>query len=600
MPRNEPPYTVLIGDDLDARIKLFATVLQEDYRSQLIAKSNWNDLAAEVLNRRDVLDLVILCTDRRGEFEGRSKERVRLIKEHNGFNVPIIAVSQLAPKFSQRDKVYPLVWSASHSPSDVRQALRTFLPAPPEPPEVALKSSDDLLLVQQVCALDNEEGKLETGLKHLANMIRDLKFTELLAPCRKAVVSRLTQGFSGAVVFRVEVEDDKRRAEYVIKIVSGDYNLRNIQREIKHWPDVSDTLVPHRLKAHAPGLIAPRYGRYKDQGLVESGGSFAVCYEFLGGLIGKVRDLESVYLEHDPEPGSSGMDPAHDLIDELIHVLREAWYEIRPSGVIAHRGASLERRSLWISADAASKEERVFPPYQLSAWNKSLILKSLEEHEKFGRRLLGAGEWKRHVDKIVCWLKGTHPLLELLGEPRPVLIARAHGDLNSKNILWWEDMKYPFLIDFALYQPQSHVMQDFARLEVEIKFALMDRENTVEDPALDHSSSRLPVWCLVERDLASLGWADATIPLGGRERFVARAFSLVQMIRKRGRELRNATPRTRVSERTFLLEYGSALLYQTLRAIGYTSLSPFKRLLAVFSAAEWIDSLLSCTEMDAL
>ena len=41
----------------------------------------------------------------------------------------------------------------------------------------------------------------------------------------------------------------------------------------------------------------------------------------------------------------------------------------------------------------------------------------------------------------------------------------------------------------------------------------------------------------------------------------------------------------------FTTEYGAALLYHTLRAIGYDSLSPFKRILAVLAAAELLSSL---------
>src|SRR6185503_14083003 len=91
------------------------------------------------------------------------------------------------------------------------------------------------------------------------------------------------------------------------------------------------------------------------------------------------------------------------------------------------------------------------------------------------------------------------------------LLSPAHGDLNSNNILLWlDESDHPFMIDFPFYQKEGHALQDLARLEVEIKFSLMDRQADSIDrlPALDYSDSQFLLWKEVEDHLLSNDWAN--------------------------------------------------------------------------------------------
>jgi hypothetical protein len=579
------PYVVLIGDTDKARVDMLRSVLQDDFRSDLISTNNAYEfseaLKSESLKKEPRLDLVIFSCAMPGPREGNLNARVTWIRSacaYYGDLLAIIVPGSMLPS-KPRPRVHALDWATDITPSGVKQILSQFLEIPPAPPDVDLYDATDLLLDRQVRGLC-VEGRLVQGKAHLANMIRDLE----IPPCRSVRVGRLSQGYSGALVLRVEIDHGDEVSHYVIKITKTSDQWK-LKREIEHWPIAWKTLDPHKLMPRTPELILPKLGMLKEHGLVGSGNSCAVCYRFLGGPAGRFFDLETVYLGFDPNglvasgPATS-VDPAVKLIGDLLVILRNAWYA----------RVRTKRSPLWLADDAEYGELRVFPPYQLTAWEKAFTLGSLEKLARLGRRLLGEQEWVVSAGKIERWLRGDHPHFDHLGLSLPVTISHVHGDLNANNILIWEDHQRPFLIDFACFQQDGHAMQDFARLEAEIKFALMDREDAVEDLAFDHSSHRLPIWCLMERDLASAHWAKATMPLGGRERFVARALRLIQSIRQEARKTWAQGPGGGPPETNgFLTEYGASLLHHTLRAIGYETLSPFKRLLAVFSAAQWID-----------
>src|SRR6185503_5540512 len=171
------------------------------------------------------------------------------------------------------------------------------------------------------------------------------------------------------------------------------------------------------------------------------------------------------------------------------------------------------------------------------------------------------------------------------------LLSPAHGDLNSNNILLWlDESDHPFMIDFPFYQEAGHALQDLARLEVEIKFALMDRQGHHEPhplPALDHSASQINLWRELEDHFLSEKWQpneDAKKTAWQADGFkenVALCFTLVSLVRRRAWEVQCQRPENAPS---FHDEYFPALLFHTIQAIGFPSLSIFKRLLAVYSA----------------
>jgi hypothetical protein len=174
-------------------------------------------------------------------------------------------------------------------------------------------------------------------------------------------------------------------------------------------------------------------------------------------------------------------------------------------------------------------------------------------------------------------------------------LSPCHGDLNAHNILIWLNRpNHPFLIDFPFYQAEGHAMQDLARLEVEILLAIMDRQDVPgSPPALDHTYSQLASWCELANALVStpnpmppntVPWISAPWRVN-----LDACLELVRIVREKAVQIQAQQPST--NPPTFFDEYLPALLYHTLKAIAYPSLSIFKRLLAVYSASRILEKL---------
>jgi len=164
----------------------------------------------------------------------------------------------------------------------------------------------------------------------------------------------------------------------------------------------------------------------------------------------------------------------------------------------------------------------------------------------------------------------------------------AHGDLNANNVLFFPQFVDPvFLIDFPMYQQCGHALQDYARLETEIKYALMDRQDDSDPvalPGLDFSPQQFPLWCELEDHLCRQWQSEARWIAGGYTNNVTLTLDLIQILRTAAKEVQESALNLPPSV-DFSKEYLIPLLYHTLRAITFPSLSPFKRILAVYSAA---------------
>jgi len=146
-----------------------------------------------------------------------------------------------------------------------------------------------------------------------------------------------------------------------------------------------------------------------------------------------------------------------------------------------------------------------------------------------------------------------------------------------------------FLIDFAMYQKCGHALQDFARLETEIKYALMDcqQDSPVNElPGFDSTPGQFQLWLELENHLLGNIWREPkTWSSTGFRRNLDLTLQLVQSIRTVAGDIQKQNLQSGLPP-SFEDEYLYPLLYHTLQAITYRSLSPFKRLLAVHSSAE--------------
>jgi hypothetical protein len=193
----------------------------------------------------------------------------------------------------------------------------------------------------------------------------------------------------------------------------------------------------------------------------------------------------------------------------------------------------------------------------------------------------------------------THPPPGRLCEEVPVVLTSVHGDLNASNVfLWLREASFPFLIDLPFYQPSGHALQDFARLEVDVKFALMDRQK--ESPAsrlaaYDYSPEQAHLWQELEDYLLDNRTSEADEPDWRSEGYkdnVKLTYRLVKLIRDSAERVQQQPlPDSADKPVAFMDEYLPALLYHTIRAATYPSLSIFKRLFAIYSAGSILQRL---------
>jgi Ternary complex associated domain 9 len=462
---------------------------------------------------------------------------------------------------------------------------------------------------------------LEDGQKHLLRLIRNC------VDCggiRSLEIKQLGQGKSGASVFRITLEHASgTKKEYVLKL-SGGSDLWKLESEVRGHLDAREHTGLPGYKEHVAALRKPIYSveptHPQRQFIVDSGHWYAIHYDFLGGPdFGEFIDLETELTA-----------PPEVLIEKTANSLPKFKLELADrASVLAHRlqilGITLDGLSdLWYGKkglgsrellpiwNVENAEDRTYirlPPYQLTRRVKGWVQDFLDSREAgIGPRLFP--DWNDHRERVLTLVSDLSTPSDLgrlgLAGDIPFTLSPVHGDLNANNVmLWLEQEKYPFLIDLPFYQRLGHALQDFARFETEIKFGLMDRQEEspeTELAAYDHCDSQVPLWIelddrLLERralDEAELGRADADMRdwgATGYQNNVTLCYRSIILTREKACAVQQKHMDGRPGPGPFAAEYLPALLYYTIRSIGYPSLSIFKRLLAVHSSGRIIEHL---------
>ncbi|HLG54199.1 MAG TPA: hypothetical protein VI485_02635 [Vicinamibacterales bacterium] len=601
------PAYVVIGEDDDARFKALKTLIDEEFVVQIERASTFDRMKAILQSLERIYPgsvRLVLISDNLPSSDAVAnamldrylmdlrqqlsmahiacvhEKDIPNVREEIARGVLLIKCPPKGSKGSAKETVLP----------QLRACLQWYRKVP------TISASRDPSLREQLRGLD-ENRHVSASLLVVAQLVGRV-FT--WPDCH---VDKLAPGLSGAKVFRVRRSKsgaDASRREYVIKI-SHISDSWKIKEEASRHALVPSGVPGYRM--HIPALVEPDVPIKDGSHAVSFGSWSAICYEFLGGeKFGAVMDLEAALIGSPARLAALTENTQLELRgtdDEAANGFRVKALEMTLEWLCREwytRPEFVQRKVLrpWSTEDGPDRSYPDYPPYRLSGKVKGYILSFLEGREGvLGNRLFR--EWTADRERMRQFVeRHKWPVgVALLDQPMSMVLAPSHGDLNANNaLLWLEAKEHPFFIDFAMFQRHGHALQDFARLEAEIKFALMDRqENTPESqlPALDLSWTQIRIWRKLEDHLLSPDW-DQHPPWTRETDFDANVrlcLRLIQVLRHKAAQVQQFESAAR--RVAFIDEYRPALLFHTLRAISFSSLSVFKRMLAVYSAARLIE-----------
>lgn len=637
---------VLIGDPEEERFNWFRDLLKEEYGKEAIHCKTFGEIQSALTDPKNAsIRLFFLSDDLpSSELPGAKidpDENFSLLQRSLsaiGLGFVCIVTKELDPAFSQVIKSpyhvhlssFPLTGDDRRQVVTELRTLGRLLPRLTKPSEIEWDRNDRILR-RQIRAL-SDSNDIVDGEKQLVELIRKC------IDCRnveKVIIKQLGQGKSGASVFRLIIRFiNNETKEFVLKLSN---TFWKIESEVKGHLDAmeihKDDYTKHIAVIVKPFLplesVTLKLGANRDEKehhekvqkrrerIATSGQWFAIAYDFLGGSsLGEFIDIETALVGNPAELHNKTktsrflsnfvLDTPDKIIEFRLKILSatldglcDLWYSNKKFG---------DRKNLpvWKFEDAPDKEFIPLPPYQLTRRAKGWVQDFLDSQEaKIGERLFQ--NWNDHIEAVIK-VVDDDDIIEFSNKEIPFTLSPVHGDLNSNNILLWLKFdSYPFLIDLPFYQRDGHSLQDFARLETEIKFALMDRQK--ESPeneliAFDYCVSQVPLWIEMENDLLKNDLQDDYLKdlnlskiiekecnwvSSGYKENAKLCYKLILLIRKKAFEVQQKE----LAEAPFAFadEYLPALLYHTIRSIGYPSLSLFKRLLATYSSGLIIDKL---------
>lgn len=398
---------------------------------------------------------------------------------------------------------------------------------------------DDLRINEQINMIG------ENTLMHI--------LVQLYSNIKQVKLEYLSPGFSGSIVLSGRVVTQEPPDYFVLKISRDE---SSIKKELENLKIIRRSGMAGRL---APDLRGNK--------IAWSNGWYAIAYEHIGagGESEKVKNFKKFYREN-------GNDIEIKL-DNIFTRLYTYWYKPEENN---HEDKSGYR--LW--QDCYNYDEKT----------KSKILSRLDVLKPYFINVYKSPEAENHLQTVRTFIEHeTIENISINGFQCNTMLCQVHGDLNSRNILFITDE--PIFIDFATYKPCNlpeddyndsdkmqggHVLDDYAKMEAEIKFVLMDSENYK-----DIDIARLPTWVEAENKLLEMEFSynsdsDMENKLGIiKEESVKKACRLICIIRKMSQDAYSKSKD----------QYLIALLHHTLKYLLEPEVTDAKQLYVVYSAA---------------
>jgi class 3 adenylate cyclase len=624
----QPPDVVVIGDPDDERFKWFKKLLRDVYEVGAVQAKTFEQVKKLVEDKSaDLTDtIVFLCDDLPFSASKSTPDpnlnfvRLEQIARYTDF--VCIVTKEHDPNLAGVDRRPHHVHLRSLPPTEKdRKTVLTELGSLgdrlarlmdlSEIAKITEWNKADRTLHRQIRSL-SEAHKVADGEVILLRLIRKSLDCYSVA---KIEIKRLGQGRSGTIVFQLVITNSDQTNEYVLKLSDEFWKLQSeVSGHLEAQKGTNLTDYQQHVAALRKPIISIKSSdpedHFKDQFIVNSGRWYAIHCDLLGhSPFNRFIDLETALTAAPAtlQERTKNMLPTYHLISNepdkvLAHRLKifssildglcELWYGKKRPG-------SHTSQPVWQMEDAEDERVIPLPPYQLTRRVKSFVQNFLDCREAaIGLRLFPS--WKDRVTQVLKLVSDESTAAELgLGGKIPFTLSPVHGDLYANNVLLWlEHERYAFVIDLPSYQSDGHTLQDFARLEVEIKYVLLDRQ--VESPAdqvaaYDYTQSQVQLWIQMEDQLMGR-WALDESKLGstrvrriswkkgGYSNNVELCYRLVMILRQRACAIQQKRLDDEPTAIPFADEYLPALLYQSVLAIADPSLSLFKRLLALYSA----------------
>lgn len=462
------------------------------------------------------------------------------------------------------------------------------------PPEIRIEW-DDRKLRRQLSLISSNNDR-DAILAALQLMLR-----RLCQDCSKVTIKRIGQGFSGSLALRLTIQSPGGVNHCILKITRQEESWR-VRQTFDSWPEIDQTLnrklgaqwAPKPWKPNVPDRDISDYVICHDDLLVEA-------WEDIATGADAVFDFEELWLAGwQPDSAIAAMLRGTGLLDadgrvedavltKVFAHLNRVWYS---------RATRHECR-LWESGDSEPDAATTGPPYRLTKLWKDRICSEMESVPSLVSTC-SAG-YAADCDLVSNWCYRGVSDSTVFGSPHAVPQSRVHGDFNRNNLLLRieDDEARPFLIDFSTFQPADrpgHMLQDFATLESQIKFGLLDCEIGSAIPAGDWNQDQFPSWENLDTVLCvpTEHFCEPDLPRWGSPaqagiRRAARSICLIRQSAQTAYDAARKSAELPPEPEGFFREYCAALLYHTLRTIGYPGqTSPFKRLFALSSAARLI------------
>lgn len=638
---NLPPRNIaLIGDPDKTRFEWFRDVLAQVYLIDSVQATTLDELKKLAhLSAKGVAFRIIFLTDSLPLSKKVQKADPKInfskLEEKEQFfdsELACIVTKPRDPDLDGLERVSALIHLLSSPPvygdreivinelgklRTIRPLTTSFVtPIPAQMPRVSgtVQWDQDSRTLRRQIRLLSELYDLEDGYEHLLRLISNFFDIDSYL---KIEIKPLVQRKSGANVFHVTATDAVDSKEFVLKVLT---RLDKVEKEVRGYHEAQVTTGVPGYRQHMATLrtpVAPLDSLHPERKfIVQSGRCFAIHYDFLGGeRFGKFLDLETALITsarvlQDKTRGTlynfvaGGSVEANQvrlkIFDETLDGLCRLWY--------ANKIFSFRRPEIiWRIEDLDEREPGTLPPYQLRRRVKGLIQDFLESREAvIGSRLFT--NWNNDSDNVNTLVSDTSRAVDLgrLGGSLPFTFSPVHCDLNASNVLLWlEHIQHPFVIDLPTFQSAGHCLQDFARLEVELKLVLLDRQedSSVDQlPAFDYSDSQVKLWTEMEDALLAPQALDTRKLTRGRIKRidwnakgyhdnVDLCYQMVMLLRRKACQIQQQQFEKSSGPVSFGDEYLPALLYCTLQAISFSALPVIKRLLAVHGAGSILQKL---------